>query len=150
MSETIDLNYRLSPRWNKATRDRCDDASAAELLYEMFLGDLVLRIGDSDFSAPWGWVPILDIVRQFMAAVRSLSPAGRVDIDFTESDAVLTLASEDGFVTVSSTYSPGQSRVSIGDFDVAVQHFAANAIRDFEARCPGLRSNALMSDMIPR
>jgi len=149
MTETIDLTYRLSARWNKARRDRCDDATAAELLYEMFLGDLVFRIGDSDFSAPWGWVPILDVVRQLLSAVQRLPVAGRMDIDFTESDAVLTLAAEDGVVTISSTYSPATAKVKLGEFKNAVHHLAADALQDFEGRCPGLRTNPLMRDLIP-
>lgn len=57
---TITLDYRLSPFWNKET-DRADlsSADASDLHYKLFLGDMVFRIGESDFSAPWGWVPVL-------------------------------------------------------------------------------------------
>jgi hypothetical protein len=150
MTETIDLTYRLSARWNKALRDRCDDASVAELLYEMFLGDLSFRIGDADFSALWGWVPIMDVVRQLMRAVRQLPAINRLDIDFTESDALLRLDYEDGVVTISSTYSPAVVKVTLSDFDDAVRRFATDAIQDFEAKCPGLRGNPLIQDMIPK
>lgn len=148
MTQSIDLAYQLSTRWNNANCDRCDDASEGQLLYEMFLGDLVLRVGDADFSAPWGWVPILDVARQLMRAVRQLPATRRVEVDFTESEAILALELEDGWVSISSTYSPAHATVRMHDFDIAVHRFVAHAIDEFEMRCPGLKNNPLMRDVI--
>jgi len=56
----ITLDYRLSPLPGDRTDRELVSASESELRYSLFLGDVVFRVGDADFSANWGWVPVLD------------------------------------------------------------------------------------------
>src|SRR5919205_838727 len=144
----ITLSYRLSPRWNKLERKGCEGASSEELYYEMFLGDIILRVGDADFSSQWGWVPILDLVRQFVSAGKEVAKNRKIDINFTESNALLTLTPRDGLIAISSTYSPSRQEVRVEDLQIAMKQFAKEAIREFDLLCPGLRENPLVRGLV--
>jgi hypothetical protein len=55
----IVLAARLDPAWNRAEVDLAN-ATETDLRYRSLLGDVEFRIGDADFSAQRGWIPLLD------------------------------------------------------------------------------------------
>lgn len=69
----IRFDYELSPDWNRsATRAelRCADETA--LRYNCFLGDVVLILDGTNFSAQWRWVPVLDFALGLRAVAGGL------------------------------------------------------------------------------
>jgi hypothetical protein len=62
MSDLI-LGARIDPTWNHDSVEKdLSSASEEDLRYSYLLGDIDLRSGDTDLSAKWGWVPLLDFV----------------------------------------------------------------------------------------
>ena len=69
----IKLEYGLDPSWDRTPADRdLSTADDSELHYDLFLGDVVIQIDGVDFSARWGWVPVLDFAICFGACVLAL------------------------------------------------------------------------------
>jgi hypothetical protein len=81
----LTLDYRLSPRWRaQAAEMDLRSVSAEALHYDLFLGDVVFRSNEADFSAPWDWVPILDFAMSLLRIARQLRTSGSQRFEFTE------------------------------------------------------------------
>jgi hypothetical protein len=114
----VKLDYQISPSWNeKAGAIDLSRADESTLLYNAFLGDVVFSVEGVDFSARWGWVPILDFARSFFLVFNELASEPQFTYEFTESDAAINLKKVDGEVIVSATYAAGMAKVSYEAFD---------------------------------
>ena len=139
---SIEIDFRLTPSWNSRTR-QVDLASAGEevLRYEAFLGDVILRIDGIDFSAQWGWVPVLDFAMGMENVLADLLDKGRSVFEFTESANELRFAKEGDVIHVSGTYVNGQASMRLEEFQSAVSRFSER-VRDRLCReWPELRTN---------
>jgi hypothetical protein len=144
---TITLDYRLSPSWNRdASTADLSSVTASELHYKLFLGDVEFRIGEADFSAPWGWVPVLDFAVALRSIVRSLPETHEETFDFTESDATLRFVHRNQIVSVTSNYTQGRigAEVSIEKLGQAADEFFERVIEDLYREHPELKSNPEM------
>lgn len=99
------------------------------LRYDHFLGDIVFKIDDCDFSTRWGWVPVLDFALGFNRLLTSLTSDGSATFEFTESEATLTLRRSLDVVALTSSYSSGVARVDVKVLRVVVYDFVSR-IRD--------------------
>jgi hypothetical protein len=139
----MQLELILSPQWN-ASEAGLDLAAADEsaLRYGAFLGDISLQIGDIDFSAKWGWIPLLD----FAYCLKSMSDemlAGEPEtvFEFTESDAVLRLTRDGQNVLVAASYVGTAARVDLLAFcDMAIS-VSRRFFESAAAETVGLASN---------
>jgi len=70
----ITLDYRLFSRPGDRTDRDLIAATEGDLRYSHFTSDVVFRVCDADFSANWGWVPVLDLA----LGLESASDADRI------------------------------------------------------------------------
>jgi hypothetical protein len=139
----------LSPQWN-ASQAETDLAAADEstLRYGTFLGDISLQIGDIDFSAYWGWIPLLD----FAYCLKGMSDemlAGEPEsvFEFTESDAVLRLTREGQNVLVAASYVGTTARVDLLAFCEMAMSVSRRFFESAAAENVGLASNPSFESM---
>src|SRR5437879_4736572 len=87
----IYLSYKLSDELNaKAPIVDWASADATELRYYVFLGDQIFLVNDADFSARWGWIPILDFAASLVLVAKALELGEtHLQFDFTDSDELI-------------------------------------------------------------
>ena len=83
------LDYRLSEDWDENSTDLAA-ADETDLRYYAATGDIIFRKDQTDLSARWGWIPLID----FALALREIAEAlavteGSETFEFTESEATL-------------------------------------------------------------
>lgn len=148
----IKLDYRLSSEWTSGAWT-FDLATADEtvLRYQALTGDQIFLVGETDFSAPWGWVPLLDFAASLVAIARRLTSErnGLSSYDFTESEAQIQFASRDGIITISSNYSEGTAVVSFDELQYATNSYASCLLRDALKLYPSLEKNESLKDWYP-
>lgn len=111
----IKIDFQLSPSWNRDLK-QTDLASIDErrLRYDSLLGDVIFCIDNHDFSAPWGWVPILDFASSLKMIVDELHGSStHAEFEFTESDSKIFFRLEGSRVCVGCTYAPGTAEVEL-------------------------------------
>jgi hypothetical protein len=117
------LDYRLNEDretdWSSVTEE--------DLRYRVVLGNLVFHVGDKDFSADWGWIPMVDLAASFAEIVRKLEGgSARETFEFTESDAWVRFERKGEKVLVSTSYGEGVGEIAL--------HSASEAIKSFRER----------------
>jgi hypothetical protein len=149
---TIEIDYRLSPPWSEgdATLDLAV-ADETSLRYYAFPGDQILRVDGVDFSAEWGWIPLLDFAASLVDAAAQLAlGTAEAAIDFTENGARIVLRAHGADVTVSCTYSDGIARIGRAELAAAAEDYAARLLAELSARFPQLRANPDLARWYPR
>jgi hypothetical protein len=145
----IVLDVRLAPEWIRRTAEQdLGLASEADLRYEFLLGDIVLRAGDVDLSAEWGWVPLLDFIVSLIMALKRLPSTGHEVYEFTESGAELRFYIVNGAVEVRSNYAAGTIRTSYEHLMDVAKDFAGRAIGELRAAVPNLDRNPNFERMV--
>ena len=144
----IVLSFELSESWNRGSSGL--DLRAADettLRYRCFLGDVAFKVGDADFSARWGWVPVLDFAMSLRAIAASMVDAAKAEqtLEFTESDAEIGFEREGPIVKIEANYVPATAVVSYVDLSVAVEGFVARVVRELEQCFPPLAENAFVA-----
>jgi hypothetical protein len=123
------LDYRLNEDretdWSSVTEE--------DLRYRVALGNLVFHVGDKDFSADWGWIPLVDLAASFAEIVRKLEGGSASEtFEFTESDAWVRFEKKGEKVLVSTSYGEGMGEITL--------HSASQAVKSFRER---LRSDLI-------
>jgi hypothetical protein len=127
----LSLDYRLDPIAAAKTKD-VDLASAdlESLRYRLFPGDIYIRDDGVDFSAVWGWVPVLDFALSMKVIAEALEQEKSVQFEFTESNAALDFRRDGDNVEITATYVPGVIRVPVREFRDQVRAFARRVISE--------------------
>jgi hypothetical protein len=140
------IDYRLSEDWEE---DSIDLAAADEtdLRYCAATGDIILRKGQTDLSARWGWIPLID----FALALREIEEAlavteGSETFEFTESDATLQFNRQGEEMTFSASYTAGKISVPFAVFGEQVRDFARRLDAELLAKRPELKLNRVYQD----
>jgi hypothetical protein len=145
----IVLDYELS--WNRrASEVDLRTADETALRYRCFLGDVVFLVDESDFSARWGWVPILDFAMSLRTMAGGLvdGPSQKQSFEFTESDAELVFEREGSMVKIEANYVPVTAEVPHVDLSVDAERFLARVIRELERSYPALAENAFVAGLL--
>ncbi len=149
---TIDLSYSLSTSWNERTPD-VDWARADEttLRYKALFGNQKFIVNEVDFSAKWGWVPLMDFAACLATIIKGLEE-GQLELvfEFTESDAQLQFNREDDKVLITSSYCDGKVTVSLDELGNAARLHADQLLRDAMTLHPTLKSNRSLMAWYPR
>jgi hypothetical protein len=145
----ITLDYRLSPLpGDRADRDLAA-ATEGELRYSLFTGDVVFRIDDADFSANWGWVPVLDFALGLEFVTLELwRGEEEAEFDFTESESTIRFRRDGRDVFISASYAPHRAVTHLDDLIGAVRAFRKRVVDDLSSIHPQLRVNSAMRNLI--
>jgi hypothetical protein len=140
----INFDCQLSPSWNKGL-DSSDLSAldATAFRYDVLLGDIVMIADGHDFSARWGWIPIVDFVVSLREIADELTDGGDVESEFTftESDAVMRFKRAGDSVLISASYVRFTAQVSLTEFINAVTDFTAKVAQELGQRYPLLLNN---------
>lgn len=140
----IKLDYRIDSSWeanNPPIDLRC--ASESDLLYSVFQGDIIFTVDSVDFSARWGWIPVLDFSRSILIAVLELDAESNTKFEFTDSDAVISFQRSHDVIKISATYTKGVAEESFAHLLSQVRQFAQRVFRDLGIKYPSLLENPL-------
>lgn len=139
----VELGYRLSKEWDRSWADiDLVHADETTLRYKAFLGDLFFRVDGADFSAPWGWIPILDFAISFSDILDELSRGTtEVSFEFTESDERLVFVSEGNSVSISCSYNQQRAMVPLAEFLQAEKSFVRHIYEELSQAYPQLLNN---------
>ena len=135
------IDFRLSEDWDE---DFADMATVEEtdLRYYVAQGDVVLGTDQTDLSANWGWIPLVDFALALREIADALSEAeGSETFEFTESEAALQFDRVGDEVVITSSYTPGEVTVPFSDFRKQVDEFAQRLDKELLQRHPELGLN---------
>lgn len=127
------LDYSLEPSTSKELiAVDLAHASPEELRYALFLGNAYMRepTEQIDFSAAWGWVPVLDFALSLKSVSEALNEENNVKFEFTESDAVINFERMADDVEITASYAPGRIRLSYAQFRTQVLAFARRVVNE--------------------
>ncbi len=140
------LSYRLSEKWDEDSTD-LSTVAETDLRYYVAPGDIILRADQTDLSANWGWIPLID----FALALREISEAlagaeGNETFEFTESEATLEFKRLGQEIEISASYAPGEVIVPLPVFTKQVRKFAQQLDAELLAKRPELGRNPVYQE----
>ncbi len=138
----IHLDYSLEPAELRRLKG-VDLASATrtQLDYYLFCGNVVFRIDDAVFDASWGWVPILDFAARLYELVHDLRNSTRQYLEFTESEARISLHLRGDRVEVTTNYVPSRAETSLDALQEVATAFLHRVLKDLRLHWPDIARN---------
>jgi hypothetical protein len=132
------LDYHLTRpgtgHWSSATDE--------DLRYRLALGDLIFHVGEKDFSAAWGWIPLIDLAASLTTIVRQLEHESTSEtFEFTESDAWIRFERKDSKVIISTSYQSGSVEASLSELKVKAQQFREKLKTELVTKYPEIERN---------
>jgi hypothetical protein len=138
----IIVDYQLSDEWKTQwVKLDLERASETDLRYSVFLGDFILIINSVDFSARWGWIPLLDLAIGLKDALKLLDARNESEFEFTESNAKLVFVRSGDSVLVEPSYSSARIEIQMSELQRALSSFVARLVEDLEREFPRLSLN---------
>lgn len=144
------IDCQLSPEWNtKNTRVDLSTANEMALRYELLLGNIIFTVNDNDFSARWGWVPLVDFAASLKSIASHLQHQGsEEDFEFTESEARLHFKRQKEDVVISANYIPARATVDFQDFQAAARSFLQKLREELGKEYPQLCKNEVFQELL--
>ena len=143
----VTLDYKLSADWNPHELD-LRAADELTLRYDAFPGDVVFRVDDEDFSAQWGWVPVLDFALALGTVTERLDSHDHELFEFTESGATIDFRRDDGPIAISASYTQALARIPLFELSNAVDEFFDRVAEGLQAEHPQLAENEYFTSLI--
>ncbi len=143
---TLDYAIRSAPAANTELRD----VGESELHYDLFLGDIIFRADDSDMSAPWGWIPVIDFAACLSRIAEGLQPNETKSFEFTESEHRIDFTMREGMIEIRATYSDQAVRVTRDELRRSTREFLRRVLDDLSARHPSLTANRAIQRLYPK
>jgi hypothetical protein len=139
------LDYRLNEDretdWSSVTEE--------DLRYRVALGNLVFHVGDKDFSADWGWIPLVDLAASFAEIVRKLEGGSLSEtFEFTESDAWVRFQRKGDKVLVSTSYGEGVAEIALHSASAAVKSFLGRLRSELDRKHPQAANNPAVRKLL--
>lgn len=147
----LDLSYRLlTPCEEFPDPDDLAKATEVDFRFRVALGDLILAAPATDFSARWGWVPLIDFGASVHEILNHLKRGGaRSQFEFTESEATLTFVRHETGLVITASYAPGQIQIPIGSFEERLRRFEGELRADLVKHQPALDRHPVFNRLLP-
>lgn len=139
------LDYRLNEDretdWSSVTEE--------DLRYRVALGNLLFHVGEKDFSADWGWIPLVDLAASFAEIVRKLDGGSASEtFEFTESDAWVRFERKGEKVLVSTSYGEGVGEIALHSASQAIKSFRERLRSELVSRHPQAADNVAVRRLL--
>jgi hypothetical protein len=144
MSDGVLLDYALGQDSSDVDLRTADVTS---LRYYCFAGDIIMRIGDVDLSARYGWVPVLDFAVALRSIARTLETEPHAAFEFTESPATIEFDREGDVVSVRASYATETAQVPYAELREAAEAFLARVVDDLTTAHPELADNPFVAEV---
>jgi len=139
------LDYRL----NEDAESDWAAATEEDLRYRLALGNLIFHVGNKDFSADWGWIPLIDLAASFAEIVRKMeSGSASETFEFTESDAWIRFERKVDKVLVSASYGDATGQTSLPSLAEATESFRERLRADLAEKHPRAMHNAALKRLL--
>ena len=141
------LDYRLSEDWDENSAD-LTTADETDLRFYAATGDIILRTDQTDLSARWGWIPLID----FALALRKIAEVlavhdGSETFEFTESDATLQFDRRGREMIMHGSYAIGELTVPFEVFAEKATDFGRRLDMELLSKRPELGLNPVYQDL---
>lgn len=120
------------------------------LHYYHFIGDVTFRIGDADFSAHWGWVPVFDFAVALRGTIVAVQPGAAEIFEFTENSDLIRFSRSDDLVTVTASYVDATATVSYEELLSAANAFLDEIAQELLRKHPSLGGNTYFTEKVFR
>ena len=146
----ISIAFQKSVSWSQhLDRANLSVADEVALRYDLFLGDIHFEIDGQDFSAKWGWIPVIDFAASLLSIASQLEKGNTaLEFEFTESNAKIYFQRENGNVRLTSTFVSSSASVAVAEFNSAVRRFAAQIREELLKEAPQLSTNAAFQSLL--
>jgi hypothetical protein len=135
------LNEDRETDWSEVTEE--------DLRYRVALGNLVFHVGHKDFSADWGWIPLIDLAASFDEIVRKLEGGSQSEtFEFTESDAWIRFERKGEQVLVSTSYGEGGGENSLKALAEAAKSFRERLHQELVSKHPQAAHNVAVRKLL--
>ena len=139
------LDYRLK----EDTRTDWSSVTEEDLRYRVALGNLIFHVGNKDFSAAWGWIPLVDLAASFAEIVRKLEGGSASEtFEFTESDSWVRFERKGEKILVSTSYGEGVGEIALHSVSEAVKSFGERLRSELVGRHPQAAHNAAVRKLL--
>jgi hypothetical protein len=142
----LDYAIRKAPSSNVDLRT----ASESDLHYDLFLGDVTFKVDDTDLSALWGWIPIIDFAACLHRIADHLVPGDTETFEFTESEQRLDFTLQNGIVEINSTYANATVTMPRDELRRSAREFLKRVLDDLSRAHPGLDENSTVRRLYPK
>ncbi len=140
------LDYRLSEDWDENSTD-LTAAEETDLRFYVATGDIILRNDQTDLSARWGWIPLIDFALALRVITQALGVKDGCELfEFTESDATLQFERHGQEMTIRGSYATGEITVPFAAFTDQVEDFARRLDIELLAKRPEFKLNPVYQD----
>jgi hypothetical protein len=141
------LDYRLSDDWDENSTDLLM-ADETGLRFYAATGDIVLRNEETDLSARWGWIPLIDFALSLRKIAEALAVGdGSETFEFTESEATLQFARRGQEMLIRGSYATGEITLPFAEFTARAMDFARRLDAELLAKSPELGRNPAYQDL---
>jgi hypothetical protein len=145
----ITLDFKLSAEWQPYDIDlRTTDA--LELRYDAFPGDVVFTVDEHDFSAQWGWVPVLDFALALRTVAERIEKSEHELFEFTESGATIDFRRRGALITIGASYSQDIATVTHIEWAAATTDFLAQVVTRLAQDHPAVGQNEYFAELRQR
>jgi hypothetical protein len=116
------LTYTLSSEFETSELD-WKEATEADFRYRLFTGDLTFIVAEMDFSARWGWIPIIDVALGIQHVIRELEDRTTSTLEFTESDSCIHFTRLNGTIKIKPSYVSEEATAYFSEFKSCSSEF---------------------------
>jgi len=135
------FDYRLSEDWDENSTDLAT-ADETDLRYYAATGDIIFRTDQTNRSARWGWIPLIDFALAMRKIREGFAVMQRSDTyEFTESEAKLQFDRQGQEMTITGSYAPGKITIPFTAFVEKARDFGQRLDAELLAKRPELRQN---------
>jgi hypothetical protein len=143
----FELDYKISDNPNDPGID-LKSADDSDFNYNLFMGDIVLKMGNVDFSTAWGWIPLLDFVTYLHKLLEQFKEGSKDTFEFTESEATLDFQRVGEKVQIKASYADGTIEVDYEELKSKAGDILKKLGKDLLYRYPELQHNSVFTRLV--
>ncbi len=145
----IELGYQIrDDSYMETYAVKPEKLDEGNLLYQCFLGDIVFKGEGVDFSAPWGWVPVLHFALVMRDIAQGLAKHPDEQYEFTESEATISFRKTDEAVQITASYAPGSIEVSLKQLTDSSEKLLDDIVSNLTKAHPDIKNNATLQRLV--
>jgi hypothetical protein len=108
MADVLELGFIIKgyPGSGRKTEAEVDLATCyqADLVQGAFMGDMIMRVGEYDFSTQFGWMALISWILRLNGIIRTLKSSDTHVVRFDESDDFMSFRSYGYAIFIACSY----------------------------------------------
>ncbi len=138
---TLDYNFNDADLNRLETYD-LSKVDNTQLDYYLFTGDIIFKINEMDFSANWGWIPILGFAMNLYDISKKISSVKESRLSFTENeDYIFFEMINKDYIRLTASYTGSFAVISLVELHCESRNFLLKVLCDLRSRWSDLNDN---------